>query len=217
MFSLRYFSGVIKTGDKLFVVLQLLKSRRVPWSGSARQRDTSPGSCGWLSAAKKCKSCRLQECELPWSTVSTRPWCPTLFGGVPASWCLTEALVLWVSLICTFLQFGGFWKISWDAWAQEGLWGCRLFWYHISLVGCQNLWGQGNRRVFHLLAAQYCGVCWPSIWQSQALGRDLKHIPISQCPLCLRDLRCWALCCHPCATLAFNSCLLSGPCLGRSQ
>lgn len=94
MFSLRYFSGVIKTGDKLFVVLQLLKSRRVPWSGSARQRDTSPGSCGWLSAAKKCKSCRLQECELPWSTVSTRPWCPTLFGGVPASWCLTEALVL---------------------------------------------------------------------------------------------------------------------------
>lgn len=101
IFGLNYFSGMMMTGDKL-VILQLLKSRRIPWNStcqvmpacSAGQREVSVDGLADKSAGLTQSHKSLS--SLPWSTVGISLWCLTLFGGVPASWCLTKAIVFCV-------------------------------------------------------------------------------------------------------------------------
>lgn len=90
IFGLSYFSGAMKTGDKLGI-LGILKSRRVPWNSTCEVMHTCSAGQSEVSVSGLAdKSAGLTQdhkslSSLPWSTVGISPWCPTLFGSVPAS------------------------------------------------------------------------------------------------------------------------------------
>lgn len=113
--DLSYFSGMMKTGDKL-AVLQILKSRRLPWNSpykvmhmcSAGQREMPVGGLADKSAGLTQSHKSLN--SVPQSTVGISLWCPTLFGGVQPPDALNKAIIFCIFLICTFLSFPGFWK-----------------------------------------------------------------------------------------------------------